>query len=111
MTLGPDSDRDEIAMERLRRRVFNDSGHRNGWHAQREHEHAVMPSPDPRPLTAHERRVIAGLAAGLSRQETAVALNVSVESIKNALTFAKRKLRAKTTAQLTANAVREHVIP
>jgi DNA-binding CsgD family transcriptional regulator len=102
----PDPDRRDGALERVGRSVLFDVQSPN---LRRWHRRAFDVTRYG--ITDQERRVVSGLAGGLTRQETAEVLGVTLESVKHSVKFAKRKLQAKTLPQLVANAIRQGLIP
>jgi DNA-binding CsgD family transcriptional regulator len=102
----PDSDRRGGALERVGRSVLFDVQTPNLRRWRRRAFDVTRYR-----ITDQERRVVSGLAGGLTRQETAEVLGVTLESVKHSVKFAKRKLQAKTLPQLVANAIRQGLIP
>jgi DNA-binding CsgD family transcriptional regulator len=60
--------------------------------------------------TEAQLQVVNALSHGLRREEVAVVLGVSVETVKTHLTRAKERTAAKTTPQLVAICLRHHWI-
>jgi DNA-binding CsgD family transcriptional regulator len=54
-------------------------------------------------LSLTEKRVIEAVAIGMSRQEVATALRLSIHTVGHSLTAAKEKLYARTIAEAAAN--------
>jgi DNA-binding CsgD family transcriptional regulator len=65
----------------------------------------IRSSGDGRPLTVRERQCLSLVASGLSGKRIAVALGVSSKTVELHLAHARRKLRARTTAQAVAAAL------
>lgn len=64
-----------------------------------------------RPLSDRERQVLLAVGdGGLQSAEAAAALGLAVETVKSHLRTIRAKLRAKTTAQAVARAIRAGLI-
>lgn len=62
-------------------------------------------------LSAREREMLSCLSHGMSVGESALLLGVAYGSARKYLLWARRKLRAKTTAHAVAIALRQGLIP
>lgn len=62
------------------------------------------------PLTDQQTRVLELAAAGLLRKQTALAMGISEETVRNHLSRGRYRLGAKTTAQAIAIALRRGLI-
>lgn len=65
----------------------------------------------PSPLSPREREVLRCASVGLTEAQTADMCGRSVDTIKNQLTSARRKLLAKNTAHAACEAIRLGLIP
>lgn len=61
-------------------------------------------------LTAHERRLLAGLAEGRTARELADAAHVSFESVKSETKQIRRKLGARNTTHAVVIAMRDGLL-
>jgi len=66
--------------------------------------------PRAQVLTPRQARVLELAAAGLQRKQIAAAMEISEETVKNHLSHARFRLKAQTTAQAVATAIRRGLI-
>lgn len=65
----------------------------------------------PRPLTARQLEVLQLMSRGLGYQETADELGIGLETVKEHLKGARRRLHARNTNQAIADAIRRGLMP
>lgn len=71
----------------------------------------LQPQPQQPPLVSRrERQVLAGLAYGLTSEEVAVYLHLSIETVKTHLRRVYRKLDVSCRANAVDRAIRSHVL-
>lgn len=109
--LGPDSDRNDGAMERLLARVLGDRAYANRRSHGGTGRYRAMPGRKPTEvLSDRQREVLTCASHGLGRIETADALGIDPDTVASHRAMARRLLGAKTLEHAVALAIRRGLI-